>query len=536
MSASPGPSVLPVAPPTVPSRTWRHIVPLGAAALGCGALQGLSIAWPWGGEPLAWLQVLSLAALVALLARTRRTAQALVVGWLFATAWLCTVFWWLFISMNTYGHLPAWLSALSVGLLAAFLGSNYALAAAAWKRWPALGGALGFAAWWTLAELARGWLWTGFPWGAGGYAHVDGWLAAWAPWVGVYGIGALAAFGAAALAQVLAPASVGQPGTVRARWWPVVLAVALTGAGLALPARHSSDGASFEVTLLQGNIPQDQKFRADGGIDVALRWYAEQLLAVERGLVVAPETAIPLLPAQWPEALRERLARHFADDGRAALIGVPLGDLSGYANSVIGLRGGAPAYRYDKHHLVPFGEFVPPMFRWFTDAMRIPLGEFRAGSASQASMRWQGQRLAPNVCYEDLFGEELARRFTDPADAPTVLVNVSNIAWFGDTVAIAQHLNIARMRTLEFQRPMVRATNTGATVVIDHQGRVTHSVPAHVRVAASGTVQGREGITPYAAWASKWGLLPLWGLCGAMLLALGVAAQAHASRTTKPAP
>lgn len=523
---------------------WRRTGVVGATALGCGVLQGLSIAWPWGGDPLAGLQVLALAGFVALLVRARGPGQAFVAGWIFATAWLCTVFWWLFISMNTYGHLPAWLSALSVVLLAAFLGSNYALAAAAWKRWFAPGGerggalvgAVGFAACWTLAELARGWLWTGFPWGAGGYAHVDGWLAAWAPWVGVYGIGALAALAAAALAQALAPVSAGQRGGLRARWLPAMLAIALTGLGLALPAHHSSDAGGVEVTLLQGNIPQDQKFRADGGIDVALRWYSAQLLAVERGLVVAPETAIPLLPAQWPAALRERLDAHFADPARAALIGVPWGDAGAYANSVMGLRAGAPAYRYDKHHLVPFGEFVPPMFRWFTTAMRIPMGEFRSGAATQAPMRWQGQRLAPNVCYEDLFGEELARRFANAADAPTVLVNVSNIAWFGDTVAIAQHLHIARMRTLELQRPMVRATNTGATVVIDHRGRVTHGVPAHVRAAVRGTVQGREGITPYAAWASAWGMLPLWVLCVAVLLAAGAATRAPANRPKGPAP
>jgi len=511
---------------TVTKRPWPAAAARQAAALACGALQGLSIAWPDGGGPLAWLQVASLAGLVLLL-RAPGVGQAFVTGWVFATAWLCTVFWWLFISMNTYGHLPAWLSALSVLLLAAFLGSNYALAAAACKRWPAAGGAFGFAAWWTIAELARGWLWTGFPWGAVGYAHVDGWLAAWAPWVGVYGIGAIAALAAAALAQGLVAPAPASRAAGRARWLPALLALAIMLAGFALPAQHSRDAGEFEVSLLQGNISQDQKFRAGGGIELALRWYGEQLLAVQRGLVVAPETAIPLLPAQWPPGLRERLDRHFDDPGRAALIGVPWGDPGVYANSVIGLRAGAAAYRYDKHHLVPFGEFVPPLFGWFTRAMRIPLGEFQAGAAAQPSLHWQGQRLAPNVCYEDLFGEELARRFAVPAEAPTVLVNVSNIAWFGDTVAIAQHLHIARMRTLEFQRPMVRATNTGATVVIDHRGEVTHGVPSQVRAVARGTVRGQQGLTPYAAWVSAWGLLPLWALCVAVLLGCGAVARAR---------
>lgn len=505
------------------------------AALLFGGLQGLSIATPWDGQPHASLQCLSLAGLVWLLMRTGRTRDAFALGWLFATAWLCTVFWWLFISMNTYGHLPAWLSALAVLLLAAFLSTNYAAAAALWRQACTGGGVLrsatGFAAAWTLAELARGWLWTGFPWGAGGYAHVDGWLAAWAPWVGVYGVGAVAAGLAATLALLLArrmPA---------ASWQAAVLVLPVVAAGVWLPSQHSRALGAIDVTLLQGNIPQDQKFRAGGGLDVALRWYPEQLLAVDSGLVVAPETAIPLLPAQWPQALRERLAAHFSQARRVALIGVPLGDASGYANSVIAVGAPDPDYRYDKHHLVPFGEFVPPLFRWFTDAMRIPLGEFNAGAPVQPAMRWQGQRIAPNVCYEDLFGEELARGFADAAHAPTVLVNVSNIAWFGNTVAIDQHLQIARMRTLELQRPMVRATNTGATVIIDHAGRVTHRATPHTRAALRGTVQGREGNTPFAHWASRWGLLPLALACLGLLAVVCLrGAAAHARRSIGSPP
>ena len=124
------------------------------------------------------------------------------------------------------------------------------------------------------------------------------------------------------------------------------------------------------------------------------------------------------------------------------------------------------------------------MFRWFTELMNIPLGDFRRGGLAQAPFVWQGQRIAPNICYEDLFGDEIGAGFRNEDEAPTVLLNVSNIAWFGDSVAIDQHLAISRMRALEFQRPMVRATNTGATAVIDHRGRVTHALPrAHARRA-----------------------------------------------------
>jgi len=187
-------------------------------------------------------------------------------------------------------------------------------------------------------------------------------------------------------------------------------------------------------------------------------------------------------------------------------------------------------YQYDKHHLVPFGEFIPPLFKWFTQMMNIPLGDFNRGAVGQPSFEWKGQRLAPNICYEDLFGEELGARFTDPATAPTVFVNVSNIGWFGNSVAIDQHLAISRMRALEFERPMLRATNTGATVVIDHRGRVTHSLPRHTRGVLAAEAEGRTGVTPFAWWVSRLGLWPLW-LLGLALVALAAAQRRRAGST-----
>jgi len=230
------------------------------------------------------------------------------------------------------------------------------------------------------------------------------------------------------------------------------------------------------------------------------------------------------LPQQLPEGYWAALQARFATGQQAALIGIPLGGSAGYANSVVGLQPGAPQpYRFDKHHLVPFGEFVPTGFRWFINLMSIPLGDFQRGKLGQATFDWQGQRLAPNICYEDLFGEELGASFTNAATAPTVMVNVSNIAWFGNTVAIDQHLNISRMRALEFERPMIRATNTGATVIIDHRGQVTHELPRHTRGALVGEVEGRNGLTPYAWWVSRYGLWPLWGLALAIVLLAALA-------------
>jgi apolipoprotein N-acyltransferase len=273
--------------------------------------------------------------------------------------------------------------------------------------------------------------------------------------------------------------------------------------------------------LLQGHVPQDQKFTNQRAS--ALQWYGSQLAQSSADLVVTPETALPMATQHLPEGYWPQLVRHFSAGAQAALIGLPLLEEGQYHNSAVGLHAGA-AYRYDKSHLVPFGEFVPPLFRWFTQMMNIPLGDFGRGTSTPPSFDVAGQRLAPNICYEDLFGEELAVRFRDPLQSPTLLVNMSNLAWFGNTVALDQHLTISRLRTLELARPMIRATNSGTTAIIDHRGQVTHRLAPETRGVLVGEVMGQAGPpTFFAWWAGRWGLGPLWGFCLAVTaLALGV--------------
>ncbi|MDB5872485.1 MAG: lnt [Ramlibacter sp.] len=491
-------------------------------ALIAGLLQAVSIAAPWNGQPQWWLQLLSLAALGWLVQQAASWQRAALLGWLFATAWLTGTFWWLFISLHVYGGLPSLLAVIAVLGLAAFLASYYAAACAVFSALDGINGflrALLFAALWMFAELARVTWFTGFPWGAGGYAHVDGPLSVLAPQVGVHGIGFVAGLLAFALSLLL------RKGTMRSwRYWLALAGAAglLAACNMAALPRHDAGAQpKLSVALLQGNIPQDEKFEGGTGVPLALDWYGRQLQGSTAALVVAPETSIPVLPQQLPDGYFEALTARFAKGAQAALIGIPLGGYKeGYTNSVIGLKPGADIYRFDKHHLVPFGEFIPPFFKWFTRMMNIPLGDFNRGAIGQRPFEWQGQRLAPNICYEDLFGEELAAQFANPATAPTIFVNVSNIGWFGDSIAIDQHLQISRMRTLEFERPMIRATNTGATAIIDHHGRVTQSLPRLTRGVLTGEVEGATVITPYAWWVSRLGLWPLW------LLALGIAVLA----------
>jgi apolipoprotein N-acyltransferase len=551
------------------------------ASLLAGVLHGFSMAWPAfalgdalgiTGQSFGFLQWLSLVLLSTVLLHiasqeaasslSHRTKakrpwlHGLLVAGVFATAAMASTWGWLYVSMHRYGGLPSWLACLAVLALAMALAVYFAVAGVAWvalyRTWllaarkhegryathaksylmwtefnMAMAGSVLFAALWTLAELARGQLLTGFPWGAGGYAHAESYLAAYAPWLGVYGIGALAA-----LLAMGAPMAWAVLAAHRTRAWLGLFAVGLLLLALPLslqqnPANFTQAAGNFKVRLLQGNIPQDEKFIPGQGVQTALSWYAAQLLANTQPLVVTPETAIPLLPQQLPPAYWQALRDKYksAADGQStqlALVGLPMGGAQvGYSNSVLALGPEALQYRYDKQHLVPFGEFVPPLFQWFVRLMNIPLGDFGQQQSSAQVLPWQGQRLLPQICYEDLFGEELARFFQSDNTAPTVLVNMSNLAWFGDTTAPAQHAAISKMRALEFQRPVIRATNTGLTALIDAKGQVKSSMPLFTRGALVVEVEGRTGLTPYARWTSQWGLWPLWLLCTAIVLVLG---------------
>ncbi|HEY0818707.1 MAG TPA: apolipoprotein N-acyltransferase [Rhizobacter sp.] len=482
-----------------------------------GAAHALPTAYP----AVWWLQLLCVGGFAWQVSRASPRRAALV-AWVFATAWGTSGTWWLYVSMHQYGGLPAWMSGLAVLALNAFLALYLAVTMAVFarlRRHRAVLDALLFAACWMLAELARGVIFTGFPWAASGYAHVDSPVANLAPWIGVYGVG----FVCAALGAGLVLGMRGDGG----RGAGAVLGIGATATALVAlvlikPVPFTRPTGTLSLTLLQSNVPQDQKF-AEAELPKTLEWAQRQLLAAKGELVIGPETLVPLLPEQLPANYWKPLSLHFQGE-QAALVGVPLGSFeAGYTNSVVGLSrdtvkwpGGY--YRYDKHHLVPFGEFIPTGFRWFTEMMNIPLGDFSRGLRVPPSFAFKGERIAPNICYEDLFGEELAARFIDMNEAPTIFANISNIAWFGDTIAVNQHLVISRMRSLEFQRPMVRATNTGATVVIDHHGVVTHSLPAFTQGVLDAKVEGREGLTPYAWWASRYGLWPLVALAVFLML------------------
>ena len=497
---------------SLPNRFISVLLPLLAGGLTVFAFA------PFGWWPL---QIVALALLFLCTLSQDSPRAAAQSGWLFGLASIAAGTHWLYVSMHVYGGLPSLLAIAAVLLLAASLGLLYGIALylaarlARTSHSATITALLILPACWMLADWTRGWIFTGFPWLVTGYAHTQSPLSGFAALIGVYGLGWLASIMAGALALLI---------HLRGRHRIALsLLVALPVAGILLHQIRWTEpkGEALSVRLLQGNVPQDMKFTASQ-LQASLSLYQQLITEAPADLIVTPETALPLLPDYLPPDYLDELSSFAQTSGSQLLIGLPWTTAPGiYLNSVLGIgQVDATAYRYDKHHLVPFGEFIPPGARWFVDLMTIPLGDFGRGDLVQPAFRVKDQWVLPNICYEDLFGEEIAAQLYAAiernAPVPSMLLNVSNIAWFGDTIALPQHLQISQMRSLETGRPMLRATNTGMTAVIDARGEVSAQLPAFAQGSLAAKVQGTRGTTPYVRLGN---VLPV-GLALILLLAL----------------
>jgi apolipoprotein N-acyltransferase len=476
-----------------------------AAALVAGALTVAGYA-PLAVFPLPFL---TLAGLFLLWRSAATPRAAFRMGFAFGAGVFGVGVSWVYVSLHDFGMMPAPLAAMGTLAFCAILALYPAAAGWCLARLQIgrLASALfAFPALWTLFEWLRGWVFTGVSWLALGYSQVDSPLAGFAPVVGTYGVSFVTALCAGLLVVVVT-------GSGKARLAGGVALVFAFGLGQLLMQMNwtSPQGAPLKVALLQGNIPQDLKFQADR-YAATLAIYKRLVEASEGQLIVLPETAIPrFLDAVDPGYLRD-IARIAVERRADVLIGVPIRDLDGrYFNSVISV-GTSPSQRYDKSHLVPFGEFVPPGFSWIVKTFAIPLTDFSLGPENPKPLALAGQLVAPNICWEDAFGEEIIRQLPQA----TLLANVSNVAWFGDSLAPAQHLQISRMRALETGRTMLRATNTGVTAIIDPRGRVVARLPQFTEGILTGEVQGYIGASPYV----KLGNTPIVLACVVLLGAL----------------
>ena len=492
-----------------------------------GVCQAYALTSPWSGLANASLQVLSLAGFLITQNKKLSTQQRFLKAWVFATSWLVASVWWLYISIHDFGGLPAPLTIAAIVLLCGGLAVYYAVTLSLYFRWakknPLLSSLL-FASCWTLAEIARAEFFTGFPWGAIGYAHIDSILVSLAPWVGVYGISWVAAY----LSSVLSSTMVAVTDQENTQRYFLIALTATILLVLTVPWQLTTkeNSTNFSVSLLQGNIAQNLKYNEQR--QQATKWYVDQAIKAKTDLVVMPETAIAYLQKDIPDEAWKRLKMHFSSGYKAIIVGMPtFQENQGFGNSAVAIKADSQEYVYNKQHLVPFGEFVPAYFKWFNKLVNFGITDFIRGPMKPQPFLWNNQSLAINICYEDLFGEELARRFISAeTNLPTVLVNMSNIAWFGNTVVVPQHLNIARMRSIELNRPTVRATNSGVTAIIDSSGTIQSAAKPYTQSVLVGNVPASDGlVTAYAHWAGRWGLMPLWLICLFIVMLFAVTNQ-----------
>jgi apolipoprotein N-acyltransferase len=485
---------------------------------GLALLAGLSCVLgfaPFGFFPVP---VVALAVLFVLWSRADTRSEAARLGFAFGLGLFSAGIGWIYVALHDFGDMSAWLAVPATLLFAAFLSlftalSGYVQARFSMDQAPRT--LLVMPAVWVAVEWLRGMIFTGFPWLTLGYAHSDSPLAGYAPLLGVYGVSLVAAVSSGLLAFIFINVLAQRKAVLLSIPVRVALAVllALWAGGVKLRGMSWTQavGAPISVTLVQGNISQDIKFRDEAMVET-LENYRRLVMQNPARLTILPETALPMFREEVPQDLVEQLRDQARLNEGDVLVGVFERDRAGYYNSVIALGASEDGFadapqHYRKHHLVIFGEFIPfrPVLGWIiNEVLHIPMGDLARGEAVQAPMKVAGQRVAVNICYEDVFGEEIIRALPEA----TLLVNVTNDGWYGNSYAADQHNQISRFRALETGRMMLRATNTGVTSIIGVNGKILQQLPQHQQGVLQGKVQGYEGSTPYVR-LGNWAVLLL---------------------------
>ncbi|MBK1716417.1 apolipoprotein N-acyltransferase [Thiocystis violacea] len=458
-------------------------------ALGCGGLTVLGFA-PFSLFPVV---VIALAGFYqSLIGATPRAGFWR--GWLFGVGLLGFGVFWIRISLNEFGNMDAWvahlLTAIFIGAMALYYGVVGWLIRRLDQGTAWVGPLLLLPGGYVLLEWLRGWLFTGFPWLNLGYTQISGPLAGYAPLIGVHGLSLLVALSGGLLWGL-----VRWSGRARLATGIGLAAIWLGGALLERIEWTEPSGPAFKASVLQANIPQEVKWTPDAGVMIAETYLTLTREHLDSDLIVWPETALPDFLHQIRAPLIDPLAELAREEGTEIVLGIPVMDLESgrYYNGLLGI--GTQEDFYAKRHLVPFGEFLPfkdwlgPLVRLF----EVPMSDFSRGDSERPLLAVGRHQAGVSICYEDTFAAEVVEALPEAA----YLINVSNDAWFGDSLAPHQHLEIARMRALENGRFMIRATNTGISAIVDHRGRVIATLPSFVSGGIAAEVQPRQGATPF---------------------------------------
>jgi apolipoprotein N-acyltransferase len=422
--------------------------------------------------------------------------------------------YWIHISVSGFGGAPWYVAVLLmfvlVSVMAIHLGFVGWLVSRLTNGKPLLLFAVAPSAW-VLIEWLRGWVFTGFPWLAIGYAQSDSVLAGWAPVLGIYGASYAAVLAATSLVVALLAS-----GRVRVLAVSLVLLPFLAGSLILRIEWTEPVGPPLTATIIQAGIPQDQKWQA-AMLEPTLRYYrSETLAAADSDIVLWPEVAVPSVNDLMASFIRQ-IGADAGKAGQSIIFGILErdqvdGETRTY-NSMF-LVDGTREQSYRKRHLVPYGEYfpIPDFLRNAFEMKFIPQTSLSPGAPTQPLLvHGEDTPLSVAICYEDAYGAEQLYALPEAR----LLINASNDAWFGDSIAPQQHLQIARMRSIEVERDTVRATSTGISAFIDYRGRIVERGAQFEPVVMTGEVQPRTGATPYV----RWGNLPILVLCS-----LGLAA------------
>ena len=482
-----------------------HDMLKAVTALAAGAATELSFA-PFGYFPLGIIGP----AILFYLWLDAPPRSAFLIGLCFGTGLFGLGVSWVYVSIQVYGGMPAPLAALSVLLfilLLSFFPAIVGLVQARTRTGDVVKATLLIPALWTLVEWIRGWVLTGFPWLSLGYGQIDSALSGIAPWSGVYGVSWASAICSGLLVAIVRAGGRGRK--IQIACGGVVLWAAIWFAGQV--SWVSPAGNPLKIALVQGNVPLEAKWRPEEKGSLVRMYLDVSAKYTDRDMIVWPEAALPVYLDQLPRTFWEELSRHPADFVTGILERKRKGQSEKSFNSVLVAASG-DSRMYRKQHLVPFGEYVPLsfIFDWIIAYLNIPMSDFTAWEGEQDPIDIAGARVAITICYEDAFSGEVRRSLGDA----TVLINVSEDSWFGDSFAPHQRLDMAKMRALENGRPMLRAGNTGISAVIDHTGRVTARTAQFVKTVLLAEVQPMQGTTPFV----RFGAWPTIGLCLILVL------------------
>ena len=455
------------------------------------AFAPLSI-WPLG---------ILLPALLIVLADTQHSLRRVIlIGWVFGLGYFGFGVYWLYNSLHDFGNASPPMAAALAALMIICISLFPALTLVSWKLAQRVLGQ--WTIWllpllWFAFEWLKGWILTGFPWLSLGYSQVDSPLHGFAPFIGVYGLSAVCVLLSVALIRV-----------VRNRQYlHIALVVLIPGLAISIQNIDWTEPQStpLRVTIVQGNIPQEIKWQYDQRQNIFDIYWRETNKNWDSDLIVWPETAIPGRSENIEQSVLIPMSIAATQQGSSILTGVVVSESEKniFYNSMLLL--GSSQGAYHKRHLVMFGEYYP--LRWLLDFMRsfidIPYSDLTSGSRNQPLMSVNETRLGVSICFENVFSRDIMTALPEA----NLLVNASNDAWFGDSLAPHQHLQIAQMRALETGRPMVRSTNTGISAFIDYRGRIIESTEQFKIQSITRDMVGRMGVTPFYYFDRVQGLL-----------------------------